>query len=47
MKEFSGEFESFVLSTRPITCIAIRLRDLYERLWSEMENKLWITVLFF
>ena len=33
-------------STRVITCIAIRLRDLYERLMSEKENKLWITVLF-
>ena len=33
-------------STRVITCIAIRLRDLYERLLSEKENKLWITVLF-
>ena len=34
-------------STHLITCIAIRLRDLYERLLSEKENKLWITVLFF
>ena len=28
-------------STRPITCIATRSRDLYERLLSEMENKSW------
>ena len=34
-------------STRPITSITIRLRDLYDRLLSEKENKLRITVLFF
>ena len=34
-------------STRPIRCIAIRLRDFYERLLSEKENKLLITVRFF
>ena len=34
-------------SARPITCITIRLRDLYDGLLSEKENKLWITVLFF
>ena len=28
-----------VTSTRPITCITIRLRDLYDRLLSEKENK--------
>ena len=34
-------------STRRITYITIRLRDLYDRLFSEKENKLWITFLFF